>query len=452
MQPQILQFIRAVCQISGARGIAGVCVDRRGQGNSAFRLILRVALPYTLRPMIPPHAILCAAAFFLAFGNTLAFHATPFYAFDHLAGDARLAGTFGAVQAVFYTVTSLLSSRIVARFHRGLDLAMIGTAVFAVTYGAVPFLTTPWVCVISSSLGLLGMALTWPAIHSWVGAEPNPVERAKHMSWINMSWSSGAAISPLFSGPLYDYDFRLPFLGSVGMCVLVVLLVRSMPHEHAHFSAPSQEMLDARADHDRAAAIFLWPAWIGIFVFNALGGALKFIYPKRIDELVVAGELRWLFETDAAAILTRNPATIFSVLAFAFSLGTAVAFFVMGKTSGWKHRFGTLLWPQLLAMAALLVLGTTQSLLLMTLAFAAVGAGLGICFFNGSYCSLSDPTQKHRRAAVTEGMVGGGSLLGTFAFGQLAVLGTAVPFFFSPVGIAILLGVQAMALRRARRG
>lgn len=415
------------------------------------RLIPNRTLPYTLRPMIRPHAILCAAAFTLAFGNTLAFHATPFYAFDHLAGDARLSGTFGAVQAIFYAVTSLLSARIVTRFARGLDLAVIGTAIFAVSYGAVPFITTPWICVLCSAVGLLGMALTWPAIHSWVGAEPNPVERARHMSWINMSWSSGAAISPLFAGPMYDYYYRLPFLGSAVMCGVVMLLIRSMPHEHAHFTVASQEQLDARADHDRAAAIFLWPAWISIFVFNALGGALKFIFPKRIDELVQSHQLRWLFEGEATMYLTQHPATIFSALAFAFSLATAIAFYIMGKTQGWKHRFATLFWPQALAMIALVVLGTTQSLLLMTVAFAVVGAGLGICFFNGSYCSLSNPALKHRRSAITEGMVGGGSLLGTFAFGQLAMFGTTMPFFFAPLGIAALLTLQAGALRRARR-
>jgi hypothetical protein len=401
--------------------------------------------------MIPPHAILSAAAFVLAFGNTLSFHATPFYAFDHLAGDARLMGTFGAVQAIFYAVTSLLSARIVTRFKHGLNLALIGTTIFAISYGAVPFLTTPWICVLSSSVGLLGMALTWPAIHSWVGAEPNPVERARNMSWINMSWSSGAAISPLFAGPMYDYDFRMPFLGSVVMCAVVLVLVRIMPHENAHFGATSQDVIDARAEHDRAAVIFLWPAWISVFVFNALGGALKYIFPKRIDELVQTQGLRWLFEAEPMAFLTHNPATIFSLLAFAFSLATAMAFYIMGKTRRWKHRFATVFWPQVIAMAGLLVLGTTSSLLLMTLAFAAVGAGLGVCFFNSSYYSLSDPALKHRRSAITEGMVGGGSLLGTFAFGQLAMLGTTIPFFFAPLGIAALVAVQFGALRRARR-
>lgn len=401
--------------------------------------------------MLPPHAIICLAAFLLAFSNTLSFHATPFYAFDHLGGGAAMSGHFGAVQSIVYTITTLISSQLVTRVKHGLNLALIGVTLFGLTYGPVPFISSPWPCILSSAAGLAGMGLTWPALHSWVGAEPDPVQRARHMSWLNMSWSSGAAVSPLFAGPLYDLDYRYPFIGSMILSAAVVTLIRMMPHESAHFEEASTELLEARAGHDRAALAFMWPAWLTVFVFNMLGAALRLIYPKHIEELVASQSLRFFFEAEPAAILTRNPATIFSVLAFAVSFGTATAFFFMGRTRAWKHRFATMLWPQAAAMAALVVLATSHSLAAMTVAFAVIGAGLGVCFFSCSYYGMAEPALKHRRAAITEGLVGAGSLAGSFGFGQMAVLGTTVPFLWAPVVIVGLIGLQAAALARGRR-
>lgn len=402
--------------------------------------------------MIPPHTRVCITAFILAFGTTLAYHATPFYAFDHLGGDTRMSGNFGAVQSVVYVLTSLLSVRVIARTARGFDLALLGTAFFAITYGAVPFISTPWLCIIASALGLGGMALTWPAFHSWIGGEPDPAQRARHMSWLNIGWSGGAAVSPLFAGPLYDLDYRYPFIGAIVFCVVVVLVLRTVPHEHAHFGEASQEQLDARADHDRTALTFLWPAWLSVFVVHALGAALRNVYPKRVDELVKEGALRWFTETDASAFLSHNPATIFGLLAFAFNFGTAAAFFGMGRTQGWKLRFATMLWPQLAAMAAVYLLATTHSIIAMSLGAAAIGAALGMCFFACSYYCLADPAMKHRRSALNEGMVGAGALVGSFAFGQAAaLLGTTVPFAFAPVGIAAMVLFQYTTLMGARR-
>lgn len=402
--------------------------------------------------MIPPHILVCVTAFLLSFGTTLAYHATPFFAFDHLAGDARMSGNFGAAQSIAYVITSLLSVRIIARTKRGFDLAMFGTGLFVVTYGLVPFVSAPWVCIAMSAVGLSGMALTWPAFHSWMGGEPDPVKRARHMSWLNIGWSSGCTVSPLVAGPLYDMDFHYPFYGAMAICILVVILLRVVPHEKAHFGEASQEMLDARADHDRAAVRFLWPAWLSVIVFHALNGSMRNVYPKRIAELVEAGQLRWLGEATATHFLSHNPATIFAVLAFALGGGIAVAFYFMGRTQMWKHRFIALLLPQLAAMAAVYALATTHSLVAMSAACGVIGAGLGVCFFSCSYYCLADPALKHRRCAINEGMVGVGALIGNLAFGQsAAALGTTTPFLFAPVGIAGLAVVEFIALRISRK-
>lgn len=230
-----------------------------------------------------------------------------------------MSGNFGVVQSVVYVVTSLLSVRFLGHAARGFGFALVGTTLFSIFYGAVPFIHTPWLCIVSSAVGLGGMALTWPCFHAWIGGEPDPAQRARHMSWLNMGWSSGAAVSPLFAGPLYDLDYRYPFCASAVLVMVVFLILRTIPHEHAHFGEATQATLDARADDDRAAERFLWPAWIAVFVVHALNASLRMIYPKQLDDLVKTGTLRWLSEDRATAFLSHNPATIFGLLAFSLN-------------------------------------------------------------------------------------------------------------------------------------
>jgi MFS family permease len=342
-------------------------------------------------------------------------------------------------------------SGLVKRADNVLHWAIAGGVIFVVSLFVVPWLRSPWLVGACVALGYGVQALVWPALHAWVGAEPDPKLRARRMGWFNLSWSGGFAVMPLLAGPLYDLDYRLPFvmLGIVG--TIAVLLIMSLPHERDLFPALTDDMRAARAHHDGESAVFLYAAWFAVFTSNVLVGITRAVFPKRVEELVATGNLRVLFETEPWLQLSGAEATAYSWLAFLLSLATAGTFVVLSRTVTWQHRTGLLFGVQAAGGLAFFVLGFTNSLVVMLAAFAVVGGGLGVVFFSSAYYSVADPLHKHRRATINEGAVGMGIFLGSIVFGQLAATyGILLPLRWSPVFIAMAIAVQWGLLRRSR--
>ncbi|MBN2309151.1 MAG: hypothetical protein JXR94_09285, partial [Candidatus Hydrogenedentes bacterium] len=356
-------------------------------------------------------------------------------------------GVFGAVPPAAYAVMCLASSRFVSRAENGLNWAVFGACAFIGFYALVPVTRIPVVCCAALTAAIASLALVWPAMHSWIGSDPRPKVRARHMGLFNIAWSTGYAISPLLAGPLCDWDYRLPYVVLCCLAFAVFLIVRSLPHERDYFGSASQELLEERADHDRASEAHLLSAWCGVMVASALNNVVRAIYPQRIADLVAANGLRWFCEAAPADILTYAPATKFSWLASALAATTALSFVVMGRTERWHHRFGYRLGLQVAAAGAMWLLVHTESLVLMMASFTVLGANLGFAFFSGLYYSISNPARKHARAAINEGAIGMGGFAGSIVLGHVAGrYGLVVAFEYAPVFVGAALVLQALLL------
>lgn len=395
---------------------------------------------------------ICSAAFLLDLAVMMAIVATPFFVLKQIQGGPGMMGVFGALQAVAYALTCLVSAPYVSRARNGMTWAMSGVLAFSVMNLALPYFRNPYLCGALSTLSHASLGLVWPALHSWVGGDPDPKTRSRRMAWFNIAWSFGFAVSPLFAGPLYDVDYRLPFAALFGIGLVTVALIRSLPGETDFFGAATEEMLLAREEHDRASEAFLYTGWCACGTAMILAGVTRNVYPKRVDDLVLSGGLRLLFEETPAAFLTHHSATKFSWLGAGLAFTTAVFFLVLGHTHFWRHSFRVLVGMQALAGAAFWVLGSTTSLLVMMACFVVVGANLGLGFFSGVYYSLGNPRHKHRRASVNEAVVGAGSFAGCIVYGPLAErFGVGLPFFYTPALIAAAIAAQAALLRYGRR-
>ncbi|MCL4691525.1 MAG: MFS transporter [Candidatus Hydrogenedentes bacterium] len=378
--------------------------------------------------------------------------ATPFFIYNQLGGSATMSGVIGATQAAAYALACLMSAGFVSRAKNGLSWALVGLVLYTGLFCLMPVYRNAWFCGVVSTLACASLALVWPALHSWVGGEPDPAIRSRNMGWFNIAWSFGFAISPLFAGPFYDIDYRLPFVLLFALGAVAFVLVKSMPHERSHFADATEEMILARASHDRSSEIYLTCGWSAVLFANALAGITRSVYPKRVDDLVAAGELRFLFESSPAAFLSSAPATKYSWLAFILAFSTALTFLVMGRTTGWRHRFSVLFWIQVLSAAAFWMLAWTKSLAIMLACFSVVGVYLGVAFFSGVYYSLGNPALKHRRAAMNEAAVGTGGFAGSLIVGYLAGhYGHVISFQYTPLFMLAAIVLQFFLIQHGKQ-
>jgi len=221
--------------------------------------------------------------------------------------------------------------------------------------------------------------------------------------------------------------------------VVIVAIMRSLPHEKKHVCEVDHEQVQdeqfqKRNIENRAN---LLAAWIAVFMANILVGATRSVYPKRVMNLLDSGEFTSFLDRIPSSLLDHAPATTFSCLVSALWIATALCFFLMGKVPHWHHSMRLLLWFQALAGGAAWVLGSTQSLITMIICFAIIGVNFGVSFFTAMSYSLADPVHKHRRAAITEGVLGAGGFSGSIAFGYFAsTYGVNSPFLFAPVFVS----------------
>jgi MFS family permease len=397
----------------------------------------------------PPVYRIYLAAFLLDGALMVGITALPFFVYHHLGGSTTHTGAIGSAQALVYAGFCLGSSLVVARIRNGMALAVAGAAIFATLFSFSHFSGNLVLYSIGVSVANLGMALVWPALHSWLGAERNTRLRTRRMGAFNIAWSMGLAVGPLLGGALYEIDYRLPFIAVFAMGAVSALLLWTVPPETPHVPEPETPEVDR---HERASLErLILSAWVA----NGLGWALvivtRMVFPKRVDELVDANALRILFESDPPLLLTYGAARLYSVPAFLLSFASCAVFVLMGRTHWWHGRFWVLAVLQVLAAGSIWVLGATHSYAVMLGCFALVGINCGACFFASTFYCTADPAQKHRRLAVNEGIVGLGGFVAPLGFGWLAdTRGMAASFQWAPALVGALLLAQAGLLLWAR--
>lgn len=380
--------------------------------------------------------------FLLDAALAVAMTAMPFFVYKQLGGAEAMSGFFGGFAGAGYAVTCIILARFVSRADNILHWAAAGMGIYTALFIAILSSRNPWICGTLYTLAFCSMALVWPALHAWIGSDPDPDQRKRHTGWFNVAWSLGMSAGPLLAGPLIDWHYGLSFIAVVLLTLSSLLLLLTLPHENRHFARATEEQLDARQAHDRLSEAHLVSAWCATLTVNSLMGLARNVFPKRVDDLVASGQLRFFAEDTVSSLLTANAATKFSWLAFVVTLASAGAFLAAGHTTRWRHNFTWLAFMQMASGGAFWYLGHTCSLVGMLLAFAVFGAASGQVFFASLTYSLADPARKHGRATMNEAMVGAGGFVGSIVAGSaVSYWGFERPFQWMPVCIlsAVLL-------------
>ncbi len=381
----------------------------------------------------------------------LAHTCMPFYVFDRLGGDETVSGTIAAMMSLGYMIVCLAAAEPLRRSPNAIRLAAIGSGAFAIAITVACFMTNLFLFGLFATIGFSAVALSWPALHAWLGGEPNLGKRARLMAAFNITWSAGMALGSLFAGPFYDADFRLPFLLAAVFGIFGFLLLYWQPHERDYFGEQPEDESDAVVQTSRSE--YLLPAsWLAIFLGFGIMGAIRSVYPRRLDTLVEEGRLVLFIGGESSeAMLAYGAATLFSVLAFAITFTSAIVYFVMGRTSAWHHRFSLVVALQLLTAGACWVLSGTNSLAVMYACYTVAGANTYVSFFTGIFYSVSKPAKKHRRAAFNESLVGAGGFAGALVAGWVAGITTLESTFaWIPAVILGIVGIELVLIRPGR--
>jgi MFS family permease len=392
------------------------------------------------------------AAFLLDFAVSCGLVATPFFAYEHFKAGPGVTGTVGAMQMALYAVGCLVSAQFMRGGHHGVGWAFGGVTTFALLYCLVPATGDQFTFGLVASVPFLGLALAWPAMQAWIGGEPNPEARARHLSGFNTATAFGFTLSPLVAGPLFDLDHRIPFAALAMLCTAVVALLlsllvgtaRSRDDGHNDDSDASQSSVSVDTG-------LLYASWCATLTANGLVTAVRSVYPMRIESLSSNRELTLVGSFRPSWIESVGAATSFSWLAFLLSLGTVVCFMILGRTSSWQRRFELIVAGQVAAAVSFTLLGHARSLALQMICFVVVGANFGLCFFSSLHYSLAAATEKHRRAAINEGALGVGGFIGGVGVGYFAERsGVTHAFLWTPVAVCAAVCLQVLLLKRYR--
>jgi len=395
-----------------------------------------------------PHIRICLAAFILDAALMVMLTAMPFYLYDHLNGSVSVPGVIGAVQSILYAFVCISISRWMN--HNKHSMRIAGFGAFYYCAGSAAAVLFPNVIGFGavSILAIMGMSIVWPSLHGWLGANPDPQLRARGMSRFNVAWSSGLAVGPLIGGFLYDLHPYAPFIALVVMGCTCFLLLWGVPQEEDYYKTLADEPEPEWGVHALRSERFLMSAWIANGMAWCLVGVTRLIFTKRVDDLVDAGTLRLFAEATPPPFLTHNPASIYATIAFLLAAMSAVIFGLMGRTRHWQHRFRYIAGLQLGSAVAFWVLGYTNSLVVMSLAFMVIGALSGAAFFSSSYYSMANFARRRQRASINEFFVGVGSFIGPLGVGLIAEYhGVQAPFIYMPIFVALVLGVQFYLIR-----
>ncbi|HOL18893.1 MAG TPA: MFS transporter [Candidatus Hydrogenedens sp.] len=367
-------------------------------------------------------SLLCLVGFLVDFAIMAGIVALPFLILEHIpSGNTALSGNVFAVQMATYTIACLIMSRIVGESKNILFWARWGVIIFTFAYPLFPFIPNKFTLYLCSIFSFIGMALSWPAFYAWVGTEPNEYKRQRNLAIFNMLWSLGFTMSPLISGPLYDFDYRAPFILVFCVSLFSFILLMIIPDASKYHPIP-QEAEDTSRDKSvemENNGIYLYPYWLGVFLANLMTIIPRSTYAEHLKQMVAQGELRFLFESIPSALLQTDPATKFSWPSAMMAFATAGIFLLFAWTQFWRYRLSILIVSQAVCALFFLLLSETKSIILICIAFAIIGANHGLTFFASTYYSVHNPKLRHRRASINEGLIGLGGVVGSLIFGSL---------------------------------
>ncbi|HMJ92024.1 MAG TPA: MFS transporter [Candidatus Acidoferrum sp.] len=337
-----------------------------------------------------------------SFGTTIYFYYLYFFT-ERIYGFSKVQNfCVAAGLGLVYCAGSVVGGRFAQR--RGYLLALkCGCAIMAVLIASGAFVTALPAHFIIIFVGVVGMALTWPALEALVSEGAPPEDLPRNIGIYNLVWAGAGACAYFIGGSMIKaWTFRSMFLVPAVIFVLEIIIIAlleraksRMPAEAFQFAkaAPLPDEEEERLHALIHPATFLRMAWLAnplaYLAINTILAAVPSIANKLALSLGAAGIVCSLWQFVRAG-----------------------SFVLLWKWKAWHYRFGWLVVAYVAMTAGFVTFLVAPNLPLLIAAQVLFGLGTGLVYYSSLYYSMHVGEAKGEHGGFHEAMIGVGSFAG----------------------------------------
>lgn len=333
-------------------------------------------------------------------------------------------GLFGALGAFIYSFGVITAGRLSDRFNRR-NILIFGCILFILVYSTLPFLEDiKWVFFIYV-FGAISMSMFWPTIQSWLSQGLNKKELVNSLTKFNICWSAGLTLGFLSAGFLFSINPKAPFIFGVTLIAMVILLLFKQPvFSEMGEGGARKVFLETEKDRPESAKKFLYIAWCANFVSWYIVGTMRNLFPKLGTELGFSSGVIGFF-------------------IFLITLVQTIIFFILGRTGKWHYRLSPIIFFQILAIAALLILAFSFRPAYFMIAMIFLGLSGGMTYFSSIFYSLHGFGDKGKKSGIHEAFIGTGTFFGPLLGGLTAYrFGIRAPYLTAALLLIVAITIE----------
>lgn len=354
-----------------------------------------------------------------------------FYARMSFGFSPATIGWFAAVYSIFYFAGCLLLRPVARRLLPRYSL-IIATASMATVMLLLITISNPTIAFVLYALYGLSASLFWPPIMGWLSSGLEGESLGRTISRFNLSWGTGAVISPYIAGALAEIHNRVPIylavvlLYSAAILVVAASLYWARIRGDRYIEPAPQQDADARDE----STPLRFPAWVGLATTYIAIGVLLNIFP--------------VFARDHTGLSKGEIGFVLLVRAL---VSTAV-FVFLGRTSFWHYKRSVIFSGQIalaLAVISMLLMKRLEGFLIGSVLFGIV---LAFNYDASIFHGVSGTARRARRMSVHESTSTAGTVVGSIMGGWLYQTVSMHFVWLSCIGVAVVgMTIQGILFR-----
>ena len=372
-------------------------------------------------------------AFLMNITTGLVLLSNPLVALDRFHANALMLGILGSGPAIVYAFGCAASGFWTDRlgFRKMIVLAC---AIVFLAFCSIFLVDRFRHLIILTMVVALGASFFWPAMIRWLGEEGRGARLRVHVGNYNIALIGGVMVGPLIGGMLISSNYRLPYLASAALIVVILVILAVRWRKTASVLGIETLSISGVEEEEKSVPGFIYIGWAANFAAWFAIGASQALFPelaKALPEVIGDSFLGVLFALIAG--------------------GEIVVFLILRKTSRWHYNYRLLFLFQLLGIGGLLILVLNSHPAFFILAFLGIGFAGGMTYFSSIYYSIHKQDKKGKKSGFHESFLGLGIALGPIT-GGLAVreFGLRAPYILAIIVFAASIVVQMVILKKSR--